>query len=367
MSRKFETKEVTNVKYIHYGDIHKFGDGIITDSNDLPSIKIKDVSKYVHLNNGDLVLADASEDYSEIAKPFLLELKDINKVIVISGLHTIAVRLKKNDPLFIYYLFNTDIFKHFGYRHGTGLKVFGIIYNELAKFKFYAPENIDEQKKIGIFLKKMDCLIQLQQQKLDKLKQLKQGYLQKVFPVDNDLIPRLRFSGFSDFWKFNKLGNVAEINTGSRNHQDSVEDGKYPFYVRSAKIEHLNEYDFNENAILVPGDGKIGEIFHYVNGKFALHQRVYKIDNFNGIYPLFLIQLFKHSFKHHAMKENAQGTVPSLRKPIFTNWSILIPNIEEQKKIGNYLLGLDNLIDNQKEKIKYTKNLKQGYLQKMFC
>ena len=98
-------------------------------------------------------------------------------------------------------------------------------------------------------------------------------------------------------WEHCKLGDVADITTGSRNHQDSVTDGKYPFFVRSDKVERLNEYDFDTKAILVPGDGRIGEIFHYYSGKFALHQRVYKVDNFNGINALFLLGQFKYSFK----------------------------------------------------------------------
>src|SRR5690554_4853285 len=69
---------------------------------------------------------------------------------------------------------------------------------------------------------------------------------------------------------------IAEINTGSRDTQDSVDDGKYPFYVRSKKVERIDSYSFDGEAILTPGDGDIGGIFHYVNGRFDFHQRVYK-------------------------------------------------------------------------------------------
>lgn len=178
--------------------------------------------------------------------------------------------------------------------------------------------------------------------------------------------PQLRFKGFTDPWEKCKLGDLVDINTGNRNHQDSVINGKYDFYVRSEKIEHLNEYDFDEEAILVPGDGRIGQIFHYVNGKFALHQRVYKVDNFNLLYPKFLLQLFNKSFREHALKENAQGTVPSLRKPVFTNWIITIPKIEEQTKIGTFFKQLDDTIALHQRKLAKLKKLKQGYLQKMF-
>ncbi|MCD5501294.1 restriction endonuclease subunit S [Lactobacillus delbrueckii subsp. lactis] len=184
---------------------------------------------------------------------------------------------------------------------------------------------------------------------------------------DKKKAPKLRFKGFTDDWEQRKLGDVADITTGSRNHQDSVTDGKYPFFVRSDKVERLNEYDFDTRAILVPGDGRIGEIFHYYNGKFALHQRVYKVDNFNGINALFLLGQFKYSFKKHALRLNAQGTVPSLRLPMFTNWNISIPNITEQERIGSFFRKLDQTITLHEEKKRQLERLKSALLQKMFA
>ena len=179
-------------------------------------------------------------------------------------------------------------------------------------------------------------------------------------------IPKLRFPGFTGAWEQRRLGEVAEIKTGSRNHQDSVDNGKYPFFVRSEKVERLNEYDFDTKAILVPGDGRIGEIFHYYDGKFALHQRVYKVDNFKEVNPLYLLNLFKYKFKKHALRLNAQGTVPSLRLPMFTNWNILIPNLNEQQKIGLFFQQLDSLITLHQRKLEHLQEQKKGLLQKMF-
>ena len=168
-------------------------------------------------------------------------------------------------------------------------------------------------------------------------------------------------------WEQRKLGDVTDIKTGSRNHQDSVENGKYPFFVRSEKIERLDEYDFDTKAILIPGDGRIGEIFHYYDGKFALHQRVYKVDNFNGIDALFLLSLFRYSFRRHALRLNAQGTVPSLRLPMFTKWEILLPKLEEQEKIGQLFQSLDRTITLHEEKQRQLEQLKKALLQKMFA
>ena len=73
------------------------------------------------------------------------------------------------------------------------------------------------------------------------------------------------------------LGEVAEVGTGNSNRQDEDEQGVYPFYVRSKNILKSNVFQFDETAIVIPGEGGIGDIFHYVEGKYALHQRAYRI------------------------------------------------------------------------------------------
>ena len=224
---------------------------------------------------------------------------------------------------------------------------------------------LKEQEKIGQLFQSLDKTITLHEKKQRQLERLKKALLQKMF-ADETGYPALRFEGFTEKWEQRKLGDVTDIKTGSRNHQDSVENGKYPFFVRSEKIERLNEYDFDTTAILIPGDGRIGEIFHYYDGKFALHQRVYKVDNFNGIDALFLLSLFRYSFRRHALRLNAQGTVPSLRLPMFTKWEILLPKLEEQEKIGQLFQSLDKTITLHDKKIQYLKQLKRGLLQKMF-
>jgi len=175
LSRDVETDEITGWRYIHYGDIHKKRADIITSDKQLPSIR---KGEFAFLKQGDLVLADASEDYIGIAEPCVI-LHEPEEEIV-AGLHTIALRPKGAYSLYLYYLFHTEDFKRFGNHVGTGLKVFGITFNNLAMFETRLP-SIDEQAAIGNFFRNLDKQITVQQTKLDKLKLLKTAYLQKMF------------------------------------------------------------------------------------------------------------------------------------------------------------------------------------------
>lgn len=250
-------------------------------------------------------------------------------------------------------------------RRAQGKSVVHLHNSDLQQVIIKFP-GLEEQHEISGFIAKLESTIALHQRKHDSLLKLKQAYLQKMFPKNGQKTPELRFGGFTDDWEQRKLGDLVNVDTGSRNHQDAVQGGRYPFYVRSENIEALDEYDFDETAILVPGDGRIGEIFHFVQGKFALHQRVYKLDGFTGVMPEFLIQLLRHGFRKHALRMNAQGTVPSLRKPVFTEWQVLIPNTKEQKPISYLLRCLDKTIALHQQQLDNLKQLKKWALQNLF-
>ena len=175
LSRDVETSDVTGYRYIHYGDIHKQVADIIIDDGQLPCIKIGD---YIALKQGDLVLADASEDYIGIAEPCVILHEPQEQII--AGLHTIAIRPISTDSLFLYHLFHTDGFRKFGGFVGTGLKVFGITFPNLSKYEMKLP-SFAEQAAIGGFFLNLDMQISSTITKLEKLKQLKAAYLQKMF------------------------------------------------------------------------------------------------------------------------------------------------------------------------------------------
>ncbi|MED1017141.1 restriction endonuclease subunit S [Bacillus atrophaeus] len=175
LSRDVETTEYTGYKYIHYGDIHTKVADIIDEFSDLPNIK---AGNYELLKKGDLVLADASEDYQGIAAPAVITIDVPYKLV--SGLHTIALRPKQIDSLFLYYLINSQTFRKYGYKAGTGMKVFGISATNLLRFESLFP-TFEEQTKIGNFFKQLDDTIALHQRELDALKETKKAFLQKMF------------------------------------------------------------------------------------------------------------------------------------------------------------------------------------------
>ena len=186
------------------------------------------------------------------------------------------------------------------------------------------------------------------------------------------LQPKIRFKEFSgenaEAWEQRKLGDISKIKTGSSDLQDADATGKYPFFVRSENIERSNRFLYEGEAILIPGEGRLGEIYHYINGKFDYHQRVYKISNFSdyNVQGLFVLYYLKNNFKRHALKYTVKATVDSLRLPTLLEFNLMVPNNEEQQKIGTFLKQIDNTITLHQRKIEQYQELKKTLLSKMF-
>ena len=143
-------------------------------------------------------------------------------------------------------------------------------------------------------------------------------------------------------WK--PLMVLAEIGTGNSNRQDEEENGKYPFYVRSKNILRSNSFQFDETAIIIPGEGGIGDIFHYVEGKYALHQRAYRIHIISDeVNTKFLYYIMHNSFKKYILSKSVGATAISIRKPMLEKFEIPIPPLPVQTEIVKILDALTAL------------------------
>ena len=180
--------------------------------------------------------------------------------------------------------------------------------------------------------------------------------------------PAIRFKGFTDAWEQRKAKDLCSISTGKSNTQDRVDDGIYPFYVRSPIVEHSNRYLFDEEAVLTVGDGVgTGKVFHYVNGKYDLHQRVYRMFDFSEeITAKYFYYYFSNHFYDRVMAMTAKTSVDSVRYEMIADMDIALPKVKEQMAISAYFDRLDHLITLHQRKYDKLQVLKKAMLEKMF-
>lgn len=141
------------------------------------------------------------------------------------------------------------------------------------------------------------------------------------------------------------MGSVATVGTGKTDRKDAADGGEFPLYVRSRNVMFSNTWEFDESAIIIPGEGGIGEIFHYAEGKYALHQRAYRVCPIdNRVYPKYLYHYLRKHFGAFVRSRAVTATVTSLRKPMLTNFPVPLIPLAEQRRIANVLDKLDALI-----------------------
>jgi len=212
---------------------------------------------------------------------------------------------------------------------------------------------VEEQRAIADYLDanaaKVRRFIRNRRRQIEVLKEQKQAIIKQAMTrgLDNSIpleptetdwlgsIPR--------HWRVKRLKYLADICTGGRDTVDRKDDGAYPFFVRSQKPERIDTYSFDGEAVLTAGDGAgVAKVFHYVNGKFDYHQRVYKFSGFKEIAGRFFYYYFGSTLRYEAFRETAKSTVDSLRLPMLKNFPVVVPPPEEQEKI---VAWIENEVD----------------------
>lgn len=167
-------------------------------------------------------------------------------------------------------------------------------------------------------------------------------------------------------WNTKSMKFICSINTGDKDTVNRVDDGKYPFFVRSQNVERIDTYSFDGEAILTPGDGQICEIFHHINGKFDFHQRVYKLSDFKNYHARYLYYYLFAKMKHKVYALSAKATVDSLRLPMLKDFECLYFDIIEQQKIANFLdiksVEFDSIIKKKELLIKKLEEAKKSLI-----
>ena len=219
----------------------------------------------------------------------------------------------------------------------------------------------NEQIKIGTFFETLDNLITLHQRKVELLKQIKKGYLQQMFPIDGENVPRVRFVNFDDCWEKRKLLTVSDIYSG-RDYKNLYE-GEIPVYGTGGIITKVDKaLSYEKDAI---GIGRKGTI----NKPFLLKAPFWTVDTLFYTIPkidselTFIFQVIQ--CVNWKQKDESTG-VPSLSKMTISNTKVSITNLDEQRKIGNYFSKICELTDFYDKKNKNLIMIKKSYLQQMF-
>ena len=179
----------------------------------------------------------------------------------------------------------------------------------------------------------------------------------------DELIKKLCSNGV-EYKKLQELCNT--ITTGKLNANAMDKDGKYPFFTCDSKPSKINEYAFDEEAILISGNGsQVGHI-NYYKGKFNAYQRTYVLYDFNGIEVKYLLHYLGAYLKEYILINSKKGSVPYITLPILQNFRVPVPTIEVQNEIVRILDNFTELESELESELEARKKQYEYYRDEVF-
>ena len=289
---------------------------------------------------------------------------------VTSPAYDVYKPLHDTNSKYYHYLFRTSQFNGECYRYGRGIM--------LMRWRTYSTEfraisvplpPEDEQKRIVNFLNKkiddVDRLIGNVQKQIEKLKAYKQSLFTEVVTKGIDPTVPMKDSGVEwigeipEHWELIRFRYIAKITTGNQDTQNANPEGEYPFYVRSPIVERCDTYTFDGEGILMAGDGAgAGRVFHLVDGKYAVHQRVYRFYDFKYVNTVFLKFYLENMFSKVMDYGSAKTTVPSVRLPMLQDFWVCVPPQSEQQ-------DMISVLSEKVDKIEKLIAIKQSKIEKL--
>lgn len=398
LSRAQLTYKDGRIYYIHYGDIHSTFKYPLLDTNEeqLPKVDpIVDLGSNIeYLREGDLIIADASEDLDGVGA--CIELNNVLDKNIIGGLHTIVCRDKKKitangiKP----YLFKCPPVLKSLRRIATGASVLGISKGNLSKIELLLP-SIDEQQKIANILSTVDEKIDLIQAQIQDTQALKKGLMQRLLTkgIGHTAFKKSKLGEIPEDWEVKTLINLGSTDKpvikagpfGSSLRKEFYVAKGYkvygqeqvikndPFYgdyyIDNNRFQTLKSCKVSEGDILLSLVGTLGKVLIIPKNapKGLINPRLLRISINKAMYePVFLAHYLKSTKTIKLLLKWSQGgTMGVLNASMLKKLPVPIPSILEQQKIAKILSTVDNKLDLLQEKKTNYQALKKGLMQQL--
>lgn len=251
-------------------------------------------SKSQPIQKGTLLFTGTGETAEEIGKCVCYN----GDETIYAGGDIITFISNEVNPLFLAYQQYQDFSLRNKASFGQGHSVVHIQRENLEKLHVAYPKSTDEQSKIAEILMKWDEAIELEERYIIILEVKKNSIMKRLLTPQED-------------WRYVLLGDICQIKTGRLDANAMDEDGIYPFFTCSKDIYRINQYSFDCEALLIAGNGDIGDVKYY-NGKFDAYQRTYVMSEFTFNIK-YVMQYLRLNFDKDVMKGMQKSSMPYIK------------------------------------------------------
>ena len=261
---------------------------------------------------------------------------------------------EKYDSGFLHNLLETDDVRNDIRNRAVGQTMPSINTQILSATELTIPSSKREQQRIGNFFKGINQLLPLHQRKYEKLLNIKKSMLEKMFPKEGEVVPEIRFKGFTGAWEQRKLREIATfINGRAYSQNELLSAGKYRvlrvgnFYTNDSwyysNLELADKYYALNGDLLYTWSATFGPHI-WTGNKVIYHYHIWKVELSESLEKYFAVQLLERD-KNKIVNDKNGSTMVHVTKSGMENEEVVIPfSVLEQQKIGNFFKKLDSLL-----------------------
>lgn len=326
-----------------------------------------DQDKNIQVKNGSILITKDGT----LGKVAYVE--NLNKPATLNaGVFNVKTKGNDVDNKYLFQYLKAPFLMKYVDEKSTGGTIKHLNQSILVNFPVVLP-GVEEQRKIGEFLSHIDSILTLHQRKYEKLLNIKKSMLEKMFPKEGEVVPEIRFKGFTGAWEQRKLGAIVQITMGQSPDGSTYSDTPADYILVQGNADLKNGWvcprvwTTQKTKFATAGDlimsvrapaGSVGKTAYDV----VLGRGVASLKGNEFIYQ----SLVKMDFDGYWKAESTGSTFESLSSDSISTAELYCPSEDEQHKIGIFLSRLDSLLTLHQRKLEMLKNVKQAFLEKMF-
>ena len=240
------------------------------------------------------------------------------------------IRLKRDvglSPKFVLKALETGVVLEQIEKFKGGVAQQNLSLAQVRDFQIALPPLAEQQRIVGLLDEAFEGLATAKanaEKNLQNARALFESHLQSVFTQ--------RGPG----WVEKNLGDLCQIKTGKKDVNEGNPDGKYPFFTCAAAHTFSDNYSFDTEALLVAGNGNVGQVSYY-SGKFEAYQRTYVLFDFKGVTAKYLFRVLDKRLSATVSKQKLGNTMPYIKIGMLTDFVVPVPPPKEQELVAESL------------------------------
>jgi len=327
-----------------------------------------DQDKNIQVKNGSILITKDGT----LGKVAYVE--NLNKPATLNaGVFNVKTKGNDVDNKYLFQYLKAPFLMKYVDEKSTGGTIKHLNQSILVNFPVVLP-GVEEQRKIGEFLSHIDSILTLHQRKYEKLLNIKKSMLEKMFPKEGEVVPEIRFKGFTGAWEQRKFGEMANRRSevSASGNLPRVEYEDIVSGTGTLNKDVFEKQSQKQGIVFHSGDVLYGKLRPYLQNWLLASFNGLAVGDFwvlepQGLNSNYLYRIIQTKQFDEIANQSVGTKMPRADWKLVSKATFLNPaSFNEQRLIGKFFKDIDSLLTLHQRKLEMLKNVKQAFLEKMF-